>query len=595
MNSEFDPHLFFDEEAEQAVLGAGMYDPDAVRRAAAILPGGPGDFLRHSHRVIWQVLADLVEQGKSTDPITLRDELGRRGELDKLGRDGPLYLHTLQASALPGVPIENHARIVAELAERRTLLQAFEHGAQQLRNPAYDLEDVRAKLRARLDEAALTADDLVQRRYEREVEAEARKLRVREDASRRVRQERTAALEEPELITLDDFLAVEDEPTLYRIQGLWPVGGRILPAAQFKAGKTTLIGNLVRALVDKEDFLGAFPVTPPDGRIVIIDNELDQRMLRRWLREQNITNTGRVAILSLRGKVGTFDILDPDTRARWANKIRAAEGSIVILDCLRPVLDALGLDENRDAGRFLVAFDTLLAEAGASEAAIVHHMGHAGERSRGDSRLLDWPDVTWRLVREKGDDGETDPSAARYFSAYGRDVNVPEGLLEYDPTDRRLSLVGGSRRDAKASEVLPDLYDYLRAHPGASKNSIEKALVPRLHVQKDIRKALAAALAAGKVDVVKGARNADLHTLAAGIDKSQFVSSSAPRQRGHSDFVSSSIDDELKSRGGEELPRDEVTARYSKDGEIGQCDVCGNDMVIIRGHTSHPTCGERAR
>ncbi|HUR74428.1 MAG TPA: AAA family ATPase [Sporichthya sp.] len=431
--------------------------------------------------------------------------------------------------------------------------------------------------------------------YERDVAHELHRMRVREDAARRHRQERATNTPEPDLVMLDDFLAVEDEPVRYRIEGLWPVGGRILPAAQYKAGKTTLRDNLVRALVDGEKFLDSFTVNPPRGRIVLIDNELDERMMRSWLRDQRIVNTNRVAVLPLRGKVGSFDILDPDTRARWAKKIQAVDGSVVILDCLRPVFDALGLDENKDAGRFLVAFDTLLDEAGAEEAAVIHHMGHTGERSRGDSRLLDWPDVSWRLVRDKAEEGEVDPSAARYFSAYGRDVNVPEGLLEYDPNGRRLCLVGGSRRDGKAAEILPFLYDVLWKYPKSSKNAIEKVLVPQGHGQKDIRAALALAVRNGVVTTAKGARGADLHSIAGAVTKSHFVSSSVPRQRGGSEFVSSSIDDELNS--------DELTARsltkseapstpQSRDGgEIGICDTCGTEMVILRvGQNTHPTC-----
>ena len=151
--------------------------------------------------------------------------------------------------------------------------------------------------------------------------------------------------------------------------------------------------------------------------------------------------------MALRGKVSTFDIIDPATRAQWARHIGPAD--VLLLDCLRPVLDALGLDESHDAGRFLVAFDALLAEAGIAEAVIAHHMGHAGERSRGDSRLRDWPDVEWRLVRDKSndDDGETDPAAARYFAAYGRDVDQPEQLLGYDQATRHLRIAGGTRRE----------------------------------------------------------------------------------------------------------------------------------------------------
>ena len=106
--------------------------------------------------------------------------------------------------------------------------------------------------------------------------------------------------------------------------------------------------------------------------------------------------------MSRRGRVSTFDILDPDTRSQWAARMRGSNG--VIFDCLRPILDALGLDENRYAGRLLMAIDELLNEAGVPEALIVHHMGHSGERRRGDSRIIDWPDATWKLVRENHDD-----------------------------------------------------------------------------------------------------------------------------------------------------------------------------------------------
>ena len=128
-------------------------------------------------------------------------------------------------------------------------------------------------------------------------------------------------------------------------------------------------------------------------------------------------------------------------RAQWVDWFRAPDRvRYLMLDCLRPVLDALGLDEHKDAGRLLVAIDALLQAADIPEAAIVHHMGHVGERSRGDSRLIDWPDVTAKLVRQ-----DDNPASPRYISAYGRDVDMPESRLEYDPLTRRLTVVGGPR------------------------------------------------------------------------------------------------------------------------------------------------------
>ncbi len=221
-----------------------------------------------------------------------------------------------------------------------------------------------------------------ERRHSAAIAFEVNRLRVLEEAKRIVHRDASAQQDPPAVQSLDAFLAVEDEPESYRVRGLWPTGGRIVLSAQYKAGKTTMIGNLIRSLVDDEPFLGRFDVTPLEGRVVLIDDELDERMLRRWLREQDIEATSRTSVVSLRGRVGTFDLLDLECRKEWSATLREAEASVVVLDCLRPVMDALGLDENKDAGRFLVAFDAMLYDAGLSEAVVVHHMGHNGERSR---------------------------------------------------------------------------------------------------------------------------------------------------------------------------------------------------------------------
>ena len=94
---------------------------------------------------------------------------------------------------------------------------------------------------------------------------------------------------------LDEFLAQPDPPVTYRIERLWPADGRVLLAAQYKAGKTTLIGNLLRTLVDGDPFLGRYPVVRPAG-VYLIDDELHPNTLRRWLREQQIANPQRITV-----------------------------------------------------------------------------------------------------------------------------------------------------------------------------------------------------------------------------------------------------------------------------------------------------------
>jgi hypothetical protein len=130
--------------------------------------------------------------------------------------------------------------------------------------------------------------------------------------------------------------------------------------------------------------------------VVLLDFEMDDDTIRQWLRDQQIQNVNGATVRPLRGKASSFDILDPQIRSEWAARLRGHDAAI--LDCLRPILDALGLSEDKDAGRFLNAFDELLSEAGMSEALVLHHMGHAGERGRGDSRIIGWPDATWKML-----------------------------------------------------------------------------------------------------------------------------------------------------------------------------------------------------
>lgn len=340
----------------------------------------------------------------------------------------------------------------------------------------------------------------------------AQQIRLNREAQRLVDDEDRAPVELPPIRSLSALLAESDTDAKYRVDQLAPAGGRVLLSAQYKAGKSTIVGNLMRALVDGDDFLGKFSVRQQASALVLIDDELSEHTVRRWLRAQGIANTAAVAdVITLRGNVGSFNLLDERVHAKWVQRLRDLGCDYLILDCLRPILDALGLDENRDAGQFLVPFDALLAEAGIADAALVHHMGHNGERSRGDSRLQDWPDAIWRLVRESDE-----PDSPRYFSAYGRDVNVSEGRLSFDADTRRLVYADGSRHDAKTEAAMVDVIALLAKCAEGERLSgrdIEAALAGD-HTQRAIRTALGKTVQQGFVSVTEGPRRSKLHGIA---------------------------------------------------------------------------------
>ena len=343
---------------------------------------------------------------------------------------------------------------------------------------------------------------------EERIRQETERERARREARRRLDAEDRGPVTPPDSLTLRDWLAEPDPLVRWRITGWQSADSRVILAAQFKAGKTTARDNLVRSLVDGDAWLGTAAVTPITGTVAVLDTEMSRPQMKRWLRDQRIVHDDRVLIVPLRGRCATLDLLDAPTRTRWADWLRARHVTYLILDSLRPVLDALGLDESHDCGRFLVPLDTLLAEAGITECLVVHHMGHLAERSRGDSRLRDWPDAEWRLVRQ-----DDEPASARYISAYGRDVDVPESQLTYSRATRHLTIAGGTRRDAKAREALPAICGVVVEKGPLSGRRIKEELAESEFKRDRIDEALHYGVRVGTLAVTPGSHGAILYRV----------------------------------------------------------------------------------
>ncbi len=79
-----DKQLPFNEEAEQAVLGAGMIDREAIGMAREKVDFP--DFYRLEHQLIFRAMCRLYEDDQAIDPITIADLLKKGGE-EFLGRE----------------------------------------------------------------------------------------------------------------------------------------------------------------------------------------------------------------------------------------------------------------------------------------------------------------------------------------------------------------------------------------------------------------------------------------------------------------------------------------------------------------------------
>ena len=149
-------------EAERSVLGAILLHNDAFNLAAEVIDSQ--DFFRDAHRRIFDKMVKLAERGDAIDLVTLKEELGRAGELDEVG--GPAYITALVDGVPRSTNVEHYARIIKEKATLRRLIfsankiltTAYEGGGGSRRHPrsgrARDLRDRRRQGARRLRVAA---------------------------------------------------------------------------------------------------------------------------------------------------------------------------------------------------------------------------------------------------------------------------------------------------------------------------------------------------------------------------------------------------------------------------------------------------------
>ena len=318
--------------------------------------------------------------------------------------------------------------------------------------------------------------------YQNAVERKYAEMRVVDDAKQMMATVKAGQAPELDGILLHDFLDQPDEAAQFRIEGLWPAQGRVLLAAAAKSGKTTMVAaNLLPSLVDGRDFLGKHKATPVTGKVVLLNMEVGENTLRRWLRESSVTNRHKVIIANLRGKASALSLGTEKGRERLIGFLKAVDAEVVILDPLAPVLASLGLDENSntDIAQFFGWWSQVLAEAGVADDVVVHHTGHAGQRSRGASRLLDEPDAVWTLTRETdshtGEFSNLDP--VRYLSAYGRDVEMQPEALKFDQATRLLTLTGQNKAQVKEQSIDDLIAGVMKSGIPMSQSAIRDAVV----------------------------------------------------------------------------------------------------------------------
>jgi len=118
-------------EAEQALLGALLYDNEVFHRISGIVQAK--HFYNPIHVRIFDSVAKLIETGKLADAIVLKNRFSQDETLIDIG--GVEYLALLLDSAPPGATAPEYAKLVFDMAMRRELIRLGDEIKNSAQNP----------------------------------------------------------------------------------------------------------------------------------------------------------------------------------------------------------------------------------------------------------------------------------------------------------------------------------------------------------------------------------------------------------------------------------------------------------------------------
>ncbi|MDX1994748.1 MAG: replicative DNA helicase [bacterium] len=136
----------YSQEAEEAVIGAVLINPNAFVTVSSFLKDDDFFFVRHQY--LWRALLGLSERRERIDYLTLMEELKGQGHLEEIG--GPAFLTQLINATPTSVHAEVYGRIVERASIRRRLMAAADEIKGLAADEAMTIETVTGEAEARL-------------------------------------------------------------------------------------------------------------------------------------------------------------------------------------------------------------------------------------------------------------------------------------------------------------------------------------------------------------------------------------------------------------------------------------------------------------
>ncbi len=120
-------------EAEESVLGSMLISREAIISVLEIIT--EEDFYRKANQEIFKIILELFSKGEPIDPITVADNLKKKGLLEEVGET--TYIHSLVSN----IPLASNAEYYARIVKHNSVLRKLIYAATQIATMGYEIPE----------------------------------------------------------------------------------------------------------------------------------------------------------------------------------------------------------------------------------------------------------------------------------------------------------------------------------------------------------------------------------------------------------------------------------------------------------------------
>lgn len=279
-------------EAEQSVIGAMIMDREAIVVASEIVT--EEDFYSKQCGILYEAMAELNDEGKPVDLVTLQDKLKEKDVPPEVS--SPEYIRDLITAVPTSANIKYYANIVAEKALLRRLIKLNE----EIANTCYVGKE---SLEVILEDTEKRIFNLVQRRNTEEF------VPIRQVVMNAMDQIEKASKNKGSVTGIaTGFIDLD-----YRTAGMQP-SDLVLIAARPSMGKTAFVLNIAQHVAFKLDqTVAIFSLEMSKEQLVNRLFSLESKVDAQKLRTGNLSDGDWEKLIETAGVIGKSNLIIDDT------------------------------------------------------------------------------------------------------------------------------------------------------------------------------------------------------------------------------------------------------------------------------------------